>query len=433
MELVPSTLRRSFGHDVHGHRDSKSSVQFPGLSESSFINRLEFVESRGFLPVYRVIDEQGKLLVKNQEPKLSETECLEIYRKMVLLRSMDEILYEAQRQGRISFYITSYGEEATVIGSAAAIPLVDMVFGQYREAGVLLWRGFTLGQFMNQCLGNEYDDAKARQMPIHYGSKELNFQTISSPLATQLLHAVGSAYVFKRSRQNRCAVCYFGEGAASEGDFHAALNFAATLECPVIFFCRNNGFAISTTVREQYRGDAIAGRGIAYGVPSLRVDGNDIWAVYNATLAARNMVMETQRPVLLEAMTYRVGHHSTSDDSFAYRSRDEVVYWTEKNNPLRRMRKYLEDRQWWNDEQERKFLIECRQKVTSALHEAEKAKKPAIDNLFTDVYDQLPMNLREQQKSLKEHLVKYPNEYALDQYAVGRQDRSNQTDPRDTT
>jgi 2-oxoisovalerate dehydrogenase E1 component alpha subunit len=430
---MSATLKRSFGQHVHGgHRDSKSPAQFPGSSKPSFINRLEFVDNRGFLPIYRVIDEQGKVLAKDQEPKLPKTECVEIYRKMVLLRSMDEILYEAQRQGRISFYLTSHGEEATVIGSAAAIPLVDMVFGQYREAGVLLWRGFTLGQFMNQCLGNEYDNAKARQMPVHYGSKELNFQTISSPLTTQLLHAVGAAYVFKQSRQNRCAICYFGEGAASEGDFHAALNFAATLECPVIFFCRNNGFAISTTVREQYRGDAIAGRGIAYGIPSLRMDGNDIWAVYNATLAARNRVLETRGPVLLEAMTYRVGHHSTSDDSSAYRSRDEIAYWAENDNPLQRMRKYLEDRQWWNDEQERQFLIECRQKVTSALHEAEKAKKPAIEHLFTDVYDRLPSNLQEQQKSLKEHLANYPNEYTLDQYATNHQDRS-QASPTNTT
>lgn len=141
--------------------------------------------------------------------------------------------------GRISFYMTNYGEEASHIGSAAALNNEDVVFAQYREAGVLLWRGFTLQQFVDQCYGNNDDVGKGKQMPIHYGSKELNFITISSPLATQMPQAVGSAYALKG--KNRITVCYFGDGAASEGDAHAAFNFAATLECPIIFFCRNNG------------------------------------------------------------------------------------------------------------------------------------------------------------------------------------------------
>ena len=171
---------------------------------------------------------------------------VKMYTDMVTLETMDNVLYDAQRQGRISFYMTNYGEEATHVGSAAALDASDMVFGQYREAGVLMWRGFTLDDFMNQCYSNELDPAKGRQMPIHYGSKELNFQTISSPLATQMPQASGAAYAYKMNGEDRCVICYFGEGAASEGDAHAAFNFAATLNCPVIFFCRNNGYAIST-------------------------------------------------------------------------------------------------------------------------------------------------------------------------------------------
>ncbi len=154
---------------------------------------------------------------------------------MITLNGLDLILYEAQRQGRISFYMTNYGEEA-YIGSAAGLDSKDMVFGQYRESGVLLYRGFTLDDLMNQCYSNEKDLGKGRQMPVHYGSKELNFQTISSPLGTQIPQASGAAYALKRTGQKNCVMCYFGEGAASEGDFHAGLNFAATLECPVIFF-----------------------------------------------------------------------------------------------------------------------------------------------------------------------------------------------------
>jgi len=149
---------------------------------------------------------------------------------------MDQILYEAQRQGRISFYMTNYGEEATHIGSAAALSDSDPIFGQYREAGVLKWRGFTLTDFMNQNYSNHEDGGKGRQMPVHYGSKKLNFQTISSPLGTQIPQAVGAAYALKMMGKRNVVVCYFGDGAASEGDFHAALNMAATTESPVIFF-----------------------------------------------------------------------------------------------------------------------------------------------------------------------------------------------------
>lgn len=159
-----------------------------------------------------------------------------MYTAMVRLNIMDGILYESQRQGRISFYMTNYGEEATHIGSAAALDDNDMVFGQYREAGVLMWRGFTLDEFMNQCYSNRYDPGKGRQMPVHYGSKRLNFQTISSPLATQMPQAAGAAYAFKRARNGLAVICYFGEGAASEGDAHAAFNFASTTDSPCIFF-----------------------------------------------------------------------------------------------------------------------------------------------------------------------------------------------------
>lgn len=155
---------------------------------------------------------------------------------MTLLNTMDRILYESQRQGRISFYMTAYGEEGTHFGSAAALHDNDMVFSQYREAGVLMYRGFTMQQFVSQCYGNVDDIGKGRQMPVHYGSPDHNYVTISSTLATQMPNAVGFAYAMKRQRSDRAVICYFGEGASSEGDAHAAFNFAATLDCPIIFF-----------------------------------------------------------------------------------------------------------------------------------------------------------------------------------------------------
>ena len=249
------------------------------------------------------MDRRGAVVEPSQDPNLAEETVLKMYKDMTLLNTMDKILYESQRQGRISFYMTNYGEEATHIGSAAALETDDVVYGQYREAGVLVWRGFSLKEFMSQCYGNVDDLGKGRQMPIHYGSSKINFVTISSPLGTQIPQAVGTAYALKG--RGRVVMCYFGEGAASEGDAHAALNFAATLECPVIFFCRNNGYAISTPIKDQYRGDGIAARGPGYGINTLRVDGNDVFAVYNGTKMAKKFALKENKPVLIEALTYR--------------------------------------------------------------------------------------------------------------------------------
>merc|ERR1719474_225213 len=239
-----------------------------------------------------------------------------------------------------------------------------------------MYRGFSLDQFMNQCYGNCDDGGQGKQMPVHYGSAEKSFVTISSPLATQMPQAVGSAYAFKRAQNGRVVICYFGEGAASEGDAHAAFNFAATLDCPIIFFCRNNGYAISTPVIDQYRGDGIAARGPAYGMPTIKVDGNDVFAVYNATQAAKDICLRENRPVLIEAMTYRIGHHSTSDDSSAYRSVDEVRYWDQKDHPITRFYHYLVSKGVWSEAQEKEWKNESKKQVLEAFARAEKKQKP---------------------------------------------------------
>jgi len=225
--------------------------------------------------------------------------------------------------------------------------------------------------------------------------------------------AVGSAYAYKRARNGRVVICYFGEGAASEGDAHAALNFAATLDCPIIFFCRNNGYAISTPTHEQYRGDGIAARGPAYGIASIRVDGNDILAVYNATKAAREHCLTAMKPVLIEAMTYRIGHHSTSDDSTAYRSVDEVRYWHQRDHPITRTRLHMVHKGWWSDEQEKEWMDQSKRLVMEAFAKAEKRRKPKISEMFLDVYDEVPPHLAKQMEEMKEHIEKYPQHYPI--------------------
>lgn len=326
-----------------------------------------------------------------------------------------------------------------------------------------MYRGYSLEQFCNQVCSNALDPAKGRQMPIHYGSDELNYQTISSPLATQLPHAAGAAYANKLEGKDKVSICFFGDGAASEGDFHAALNFAATTKSPVIFFCRNNGYAISTPIEEQMAGDGIVARGPAYGIPATRVDGNDIWAVYAAVEAARKMAVEESTPVLIEAITYRsaptaprsqlpggcsrprsrlhrspaarptvmqersgaaagadfccvhmavrMGHHSTSDDSTRYREQQEMDVWKESDNPIQRMRLYLTSLGCYSKEREDEYRKEVRKEVLVALKKAEKGPMLDVEHMFDDVYDEIPKHLAEQAEEVQRHVKKYPEFY----------------------
>jgi 2-oxoisovalerate dehydrogenase E1 component alpha subunit len=219
----------------------------------------------------------------------------------------------------------------------------------------------------------------------------------------------------------RIVACYFGEGAASEGDFHAALNIAATRSCPVVFICRNNGYAISTPTLEQYRGDGIASRGTGYGIDTIRVDGNDIWAVREATKKARELALtDGGRPVLIEAMSYRISHHSTSDDSFAYRARVEVEDWKRRDNPITRLRKYLEKKGIWDDEKENEARTRIRREVLKAFAEAEKEKKPPLRAMFEDVYEEITPETRRQMDELRGVIERYPDEYDVGEFEGGK-------------
>lgn len=384
-----------------------------------FTNKLDFIKATNYesLPMYHILNQDGSL-VGDLHNSLTLDKILELYKGMLMLNTMDSVMFDSHRQGRISFYMTSFGEEALQFGSGGALEDEDWIYAQYRESGLLLHRNMPLKQMLAQCYGNKEDLGKGRQMPIHYGNKKLNYVTISSPLSTQLPQAVGTAYSFKRDFVNnnkRIVICYFGEGAASEGDAHAAMNFASTLDCPVIFFCRNNQYAISTPVQEQYRGDGIAIRAIGYGMSSIRVDGNDLFAVYNATRAAREICIEQSRPVLIEAMSYRVGHHSTSDDSLAYRDVNELKLH-KQDDPIERVYNYLTAKNVWSNEKDREMRKLARDQVIEALNWAEKVKKLPVSTMFEDVYDEMPNNLKEQCEELREHLEVYGQHYPLDEH-----------------
>ncbi|XAR62883.1 3-methyl-2-oxobutanoate dehydrogenase (2-methylpropanoyl-transferring) [Bertholletia excelsa] len=378
-------------------------------SELTFIS--EFTEK---VHCYRVLDENGHPTTSNKFPQVTEDMAVKMYRDMVTLQIMDTVFYEAQRQGRISFYATSTGEEAITIASAAALAIDDVIVPQYREPGVLIWRGFTLQDFANQCYGNKVDNGKGRQMPVHYGSNKYNYFTVASTIASQLPHAVGAAYSLRMDKKNACAVTFFGDGGSSEGDCHASLNFAAVLDAPVLFICRNNGWAISTPASEQFRSDGIAVKGQAYGIRSIRVDGNDALAVYNAVRMAREMAIGEQRPILIEAVTYRVGHHSTSDDSTRYRPVDEIEHWRKMQSPLIRFRKWIQRNGWWSEQDDTELQNKVKEEMLRAIQVAEKTEKPPLAELFTDVYDHPPKNLQEQETLLREYVKKHPQDCPSD-------------------
>ncbi|KEF53203.1 2-oxoisovalerate dehydrogenase E1 component, alpha subunit [Exophiala aquamarina CBS 119918] len=357
---------------------------------------------------------------------------------------MDKIMSEAQRQGRLSFYMVGHnnlnlkgrltmrfqvsrGEEAIMVGSAAALGPDDIITCQYRETGVFLQRGFVLKDFMSQLTANKNDPGKGRNMPVHYsGRLKTGIHAVASTLGTQIPHAAGAAYAMKvqdlesGTTSPRVAVAYFGDGAASEGDFHGALNFAATRDCPVIFICRNNGYAISTPTSEQYRGDGIASRGIGYGIDSLRVDGTDIFAVHEATKEARRRALENGgRPILLEMMSYRMSHHSTSDDSFAYRNIKDLEPWTVRDNPILKLGKWLKKKGLWSDEQDEQARVQIRKDILSELKMAEREKKPKLSSIFDDVYSRLSDEQEAQRKEMRRLMMKYPGEYDLDDHEGG--------------
>lgn len=379
--------------------------------ESRVVHQPTFIDGHSVeIPILKILQEDGNTYSNAELPNIDQNLAIKIYETLAFHRVLDERMVGAQRQGRISFYMAALGEEAASVGGAAGLEDQDMIMAQYREQGALIFRGFSLENFMNQMFSNESDLGKGRQMPIHYGSNELNYMTISSPLGTQIPQAAGYAYGQKLQGKDAVTLCYFGEGAASEGDFHAGLNMAAVHQCPVIFFCRNNGYAISTPSDEQYVGNGIASRGVGYGIKTLRVDGNDILAVLKATQLAREYALKEQKPFIIEAMSYRLGAHSTSDDPSGYRTREEEAKW-QAHDPISRMKNWLLVNNWWNEDKEKSLFESLREKVLAAVKVAEKIDKPPLEDLVTDVYDDVPKHLEKQLNDLKTHIAKYPEAY----------------------
>jgi len=348
--------------------------------------------------VIRVLSADGTLDPRH-DPGLDDSEVVEIYRWMVTTRQLDERLVALQRQGRIGFHVGSLGEEAAIIGSAFAMRKTDWLFPCYREFGAALMRGLGLQKFLDNMFGNANDTVQGRQMPDHYTCREVGWCSISSPVGTQITQAVGFSWGAKIDGKDVASLVYFGDGATSSTDFHSGMNFAGVFKVPVVFFCRNNGWAISVPVERQTATRTFAEKAAAYGIPGVRVDGNDLFAVVSVVREAVRRGEQGLGPTLIEAITYRMGGHSTSDDPNRYRATDQLKPWADRD-PLERGRQYLERRKLWDDRKEQGMIADIDQRFRAVVAISEKTPPPALETMFEDVYEKPPWHLQEERAEL---------------------------------
>ena len=353
----------------------------------------------------RVLDDKGAAQGE-WAPDLSADQLREALRLMLLTRQYDARMQRAQRQGKISFYMQSLGEEAISIAQGMALEPGDMMFPSYRNQGLFILRGTSLVDLMCQCLSNTRDMCKGRQMPIMYHNKQANIFSVSGNLATQYPHAVGWAMASAIKGEEHIASSWVGDGSTAEADFHYALTFAAVYQAPVILNVVNNQWAISTF--QGFAGGerrSFAARGLGLGIPGVRVDGNDLLAVYAVTQWAAERARQGDGPTLIEHVTYRGGAHSTSDDPSRYRPKDEWEAFP-LGDPVERLKQYLVNEGHWSDEQHTALIEELKEQVNEAWKEAVSSgtmtEGPKLDVrvMFDDVYAEVPPHLEKQRQQL---------------------------------
>src|SRR3954466_5953772 len=353
--------------------------------------------------IIRVLNRDGEA-VGPWAGLLSDEVLLAGLRDMMTLRAFDARMLMAQRQGKTSFYMQHLGEEAVSCAFRKALDKGDMNFPTYRQAGLLIADDYPMVTMMNQIYSNDEDPLKGRQLPIMYSSKEHGFFSISGNLATQYIQAVGWAMASAISNDTRVAAGWIGDGSTAESDFHSALVFASTYKAPVILNVVNNQWAISTFQGIARGGSGtFAARGLGFGIPSLRVDGNDYLAVYAVAKWAAGRARRNLGPTLVEHVTYRVGAHSSSDDPSAYRPRTESDTWP-LGDPVIRLKNHLIVRGVWSEDRHKQAEAEVLDTVITAQKEAERhgtlhsGGKPSVRDMFEGVFAEMPPHLRRQRQ-----------------------------------
>ena len=329
------------------------------------------------------------------DPGLSEADATRLYRWMVLQRTLDTRMLALQRQGRIGFYGPSIGQEAAVVAPAMALGPDDWLVPQYREPGAALVRGMPLRDMICQFIGNAGDPLQGRQMPCHYVYAKGHYLSVSSPVGTQIPHAAGIAWAMRIRGEPAAVLVYFGDGATSTPDFHYGLNFAGVFRAPCVFLCNNNQWAISLPVHKQTASATLASKAAAYGLPGIRVDGNDALAVYGGVKTALDRARAGDGPTLIEAVTCRIGPHSSSDDPSRYRDEDDLAPWRTRD-PIALLRGHLERRGIWDGAREASLARAIEAEIGAAIAEAEAMPPVTAEGLLADVYAEMPAHLHEQ-------------------------------------
>jgi pyruvate dehydrogenase E1 component alpha subunit/2-oxoisovalerate dehydrogenase E1 component alpha subunit len=350
------------------------------------------------LGLFGVLGEDGTLGASFPAPP--EALALRMYREMKRVRLLDQRMVLLQRQGRVGFYGACTGQEAAVVGAALAASPDDWIFPALRENAIMLVRGFALSSFIAQIYGTATDTAKGRQMPNHVSSRTVHQVSWSSCVGTQLPHAVGAAWAAKLRGDRVVTLGFLGDGATSESDFHAALNFAGVYQVPSVLVCQNNQWAISVPLDRQSASATLAVKARAYGVPGIRVDGNDVIAVHHVLSESIERARSGGGPTFVELVTYRIAPHSTSDDPSRYRRADDVDSWVRKD-PLDRFARFLRAHNLWKDEDEQRLDQEIAAEIGKAIDEVESAGPPDRASLFDDVYATKPWHLSEQLHELE--------------------------------
>ena len=341
---------------------------------------------------FQILDEDGKVVNEEAMPELSDDELKELMTRMVYTRILDQRSIALNRQGRLGFYAPTAGQEASQLGTQFALEKDDFILPGYRDVPQLIWHGLPLYKAFLFSRGHYVGN----QMPE--GVNAFSPQII---IGAQYVQAAGVALGMKKRNKNAVAITYTGDGGTSQGDFYEGINFAGAYKAPAIFVVQNNRFAISTPVEKQTAAKTLAQKAVAAGIEGIQVDGMDVLAVYAATKEARERAVRGEGPTLIETLTYRYGPHTMAgDDPTRYRTKDLDGEW-EKKDPLVRFRKFLEAKGLWSEEEENKVIEQAKEDVKAAIKEADNVPKQKVTDLISNMYEELPFNLKEQYEEYK--------------------------------
>lgn len=343
-------------------------------------------------PIKRIIDDKGILVDESYENTINEELVKDLYYNMLRIRTYDRKSINLQRQGRLGTYAPFEGQEAAQVGSALALEDNDWVFPTYRDHGATL----TFGKSMTRTF--LYWNGRVEGCVPPEGR---NIFPPAVPIATQLPHAAGAAWAEKLRGTKNASIAYFGDGATSEGDFHEGLNFASVFKVPVVFFNQNNGYAISVPMEKQMNSKTIAQKSVAYGMPGIRIDGNDCLAVYFETKKAFDRARNGDGPTLIEAVTWRKGAHTTADDPSKYRPAEQGQHIVD---PMERMELFMKNYGYWDEQWIEEMKEKTMNEVEVAVNEMENYPAPNVEDVFDHVYAVMPKQLAEQKESYLAHL-----------------------------